>query len=296
MSEVLLDPFSQPFMQRALTQVVLLGVVAGIAGVYVVLRRLAFVSDAMTHTVFPGAAIAFALGGNVLLGAAATGVLTAFLLAGLTAVRRVHEDTALAILLTSFFAVGVVIVSRFSSYTTDLQLLLFGRSVLLVPNEQIRQSAAVGAVVLIALTLLHKEFVLRAFDEAGARAMGYRPVALDIALNCLLAFVIVAGLRTAGTLLTIALIIVPAATARLLTQRIAVMLPLAAVIGAGGGYLGLVISYETSINRGVSLAGGATIVVVLIAGFLLALAASPVRHWLAGRNRRSDRTVVAEAG
>jgi len=290
--QVLLEPFGQPFMQRALLQVVLLGVVAGVAGVYVVLRRLAFVSDTMTHTVFPGAAIAFALGADVLVGAALAGVLTALLLAALTAVRRVDEDAALAVLLTSFFAVGVVVVSRFRGYTTDLQLLLFGRSVLLVPSSQVAQSAVLGAVVLLGLAVLHKELVLRAFDEAGAQAMGYRPVALDVALNCLLALVVVAGLRTAGTLLTIALVIVPAATARLLSARIRVMLPLAAAIGAAGGYLGLVVSYDASVRRGVSLAGGATIVVVLVAGFLLALAAPAVRRRLAGRDEQG---VVARA-
>lgn len=275
--DLLWEPFSYGFMQRALVQVLVLGVVAGAAGVYVVLRRLAFVSDTLTHTVFPGAAIAFALGGNILFGAAVAGVLTALLLAALSTVRRVDEDAALAVLLTSFFAVGVIVVSRFDSYTTDLNLLLFGRSVLLVPTSQVVQSAVVGGLVLLGLALLHKELVLRAFDEDGTRAVGYRPVLLDIALNCLLAFVVVAGLRTAGSLLTIALVIVPAATARLLTGRIGVMLPLAAGLGAFGGYLGLVISYEASVGHDVDLAGGATVVVVLLVLFLLALAARSVR-------------------
>jgi manganese/iron transport system permease protein len=282
---LLYEPFSFGFMQRALIQVVVLGVVAGVAGVYVVLRRLAFVSDTLTHTVFPGAAIAFALGGNVLLGAAVAGVLTALLLAALATVRRVDEDAALAILLTSFFAVGVIVVSRFDSYTTDLNLLLFGQSVLLVPSSQVVQSAVVGALVLLGLALLHKELVLRAFDETGVRAMGYRPLLLDIALNCLLAFVVVAGLRTAGTLLTIALVVVPGATARLLTGRIGLMLPLAAGLGALGGYLGLVISYDASVHHDVDLAGGATVVVVLLAGFGLALLLAPLRRHLAARRQ-----------
>lgn len=287
MEALLWEPFSQPFMQRALLQVLLLGVVAGVAGVHVVLRRLAFVSDTMTHTVFPGAAIAFSLGTSVLLGAAVAGVVTAVALAALTAARRVDEDAALAVLLTSFFAVGVVIVSRFDSYTTDLQLLLFGRSVLLVPAGDIAQSAAVGAFVLLGLALLHKELVLRAFDPVGAQAQGYRPVLLDVALNCLLAFVVVAGLRTAGTLLTIALVVVPAATARLLSDRVGTMFVLSAAVGAVGGYLGLVVSYDASVHHGVDLAGGATIVVTLVVLFLLALAAGPLR------GRRGARPAVA---
>lgn len=265
-------------MLRALLQVLVLGVVAGAAGAYVVLRKLAFVSDALTHTVFPGAAVAFATGTDLLLGAFVAGVLTALLLAALTAVRRVGQDAALAVLLTSFFAVGVVVVSRFSGYTTDLQLLLFGRSVLLVLPGQVLQSGLIGLVVLAGLAALHKELVLRAFDESAAQAQGYRPVLLDLALNVLLALVVVAGLRTAGTLLTIALVIVPAATARLLTDRIGRLVGLSALVGALGGALGLLVSYDASVHGGVDLAGGATVVVVLVVGFLAVLGASAARR------------------
>ena len=116
----LLQPFTIPYMQRALVEVLVLGALAGAVGVLVVLRRLAFVGDALTHTVFPGVVIAHLLGRSLLLGALAFGVLTAVLLTTLGGHRRVGDDAALAILLTSFFSLGVVLISRTRGFTADL--------------------------------------------------------------------------------------------------------------------------------------------------------------------------------
>src|SRR5262245_42817303 len=117
MLEPLIDPFRGGFMQRALLEAALLGLVGGIVGVHVVLRRLAFMADALTHTVFPGMAAAFVLGGSLYVGALVTGVLSAVLLTLLSRNRRVTSDAALAVLLTGFFSVGVIIVSRNRTFT-----------------------------------------------------------------------------------------------------------------------------------------------------------------------------------
>ncbi|HSR27147.1 MAG TPA: metal ABC transporter permease, partial [Actinomycetes bacterium] len=122
----LFEPFTIPYMQRALVEVLVLGALAGAVGVLVVLRRLAFVGDALTHTVFPGVVIAHLLGRSLLAGALVFGVLTAVLLTGLGSHRRVGNDAALAILLTSFFSVGVVLISRTPGFTADLTVFLFG--------------------------------------------------------------------------------------------------------------------------------------------------------------------------
>ena len=106
MSGLLIDPFQVAFMQRALLAVVVLGVLAGAVGVFVVLRRLAFVGDALTHTVFPGVVIAFLAGQSIFIGALVAALVSAVLLTTLTSTRRVTPDAALAVLLTSFFAVG----------------------------------------------------------------------------------------------------------------------------------------------------------------------------------------------
>jgi manganese/iron transport system permease protein len=280
MSRPLIEPFQVAFMQRALLAVVVLGVLAGAVGVFVVLRRLAFVGDALTHTVFPGVVIAFLVGQSIFIGALVAALVSALLLTTLTSTRRVTPDAALAVLLTSFFAVGVVLVSRVQSYTTDLSGFLFGR-ILAVTWPALYQTLAVAAIVLVVLVALRKELVLRAFDPEAAAAMGYRVDLLDLVLNVLIAMVVVAAVKAVGTVLVIALIIVPAATARLLVDRVAGMIAIACGLGAFGGYLGLAISYEASLQRGVRLASGATIVVVLVACFLVALAIAPGRRALA---------------
>jgi len=276
-NELLVEPFRLPYMQRALLEVLLLGALAGVVGVFVVLRRLAFVSDALTHTIFPGVVIAHLLDRSLLLGALAFGVLTAVLLTGITSSRRVGADAALAILLTSFFSLGVVLVSRTRTYTADLTVFLFGR-VLAVDRADLLQTLAIAAVVAGTLWALRKELVLRAFDPDGAAAMGYRTAALDLVLNLLIALVVVAAVKAVGTVLVVALIVVPAAAARLLADRVATTAVLACALGALGGWLGLAASYEVSVDHGVRLASGATIVVVLVALFALAAAAAPLRR------------------
>jgi manganese/iron transport system permease protein len=281
----LVDPFQLAFMQRALVAVLLVGMLAAVTGVFVVLRRLAFVGDALTHTVFPGVVLAFLAGRSILVGALAFGILSAVLLTLLSANRRVAADAALAILLTTFFAFGVVLVSRTRTYTADLEAFLFGR-VLAVSAGDLLQMAVVAAVVLLGLAAVRKELVLRAFDPEGAAASGYRIGLLDLTLNLLVALVVVAGVKAVGTVLMIALIVVPAATARLLTDRVGSMAALAVALGAAGGYVGLVISYQISLGTGLRLAAGATIVVVLVGAFLVALTLVPARAALARRALR----------
>ncbi|NHC44112.1 metal ABC transporter permease [Motilibacter aurantiacus] len=285
-------------MARALLEVVLLGALGGIVGVYVLLRRLAFVADTMTHTVFPGVVLGFLAAGTggVFWGALVAAVVTAVLLTLLTARELVSEDAALAVLLTGMFSVGVVLVSRRSSYSADLTAFLFGR-ILVVTREQIVQTAVVAVLTLLVLAVAGKELVLRSFDPVGARAAGYRVVGLDLVLNLLVALVIVAAVQAVGTILVIALLIVPAAAARALTDRLLWLAPIGAVVGAAGGWLGLAASYEASVGHGVRLASGATIVLALVALYLLALAALPARRAVArSRARRLPADTAPAAG
>ncbi|HEX8928588.1 MAG TPA: metal ABC transporter permease, partial [Actinomycetota bacterium] len=166
--------------------------------------------------------------------------------------------------------------------TADLTVFLFGR-VLAVDRADLLATLALAAVVAGVLWALRKELVLRAFDPDGAAAMGYRTAALDLVLNLLIALVVVAAVKAVGTVLVVALIIVPAAAARLLADRVATTAMLAAALGALGGWLGLAASYEVSVDRGIRLAAGATIVVVLVAAFALAAAVAPLRRRVVAR-------------
>lgn len=270
--DAFLAPFQLPFMVRALVEVVLLGVLGGTVGVFVLVRKLAFVSDALTHTVFPGVVIGYLLAGDggIFAGALVAGAATAVGLTLLTRGRKVTEDAAIAVLLTSLFSVGVVLVSRRSSYTADLTAFLFGR-LLTVTTAEIVQTAVVAAVVFGVLAVLGKELLLRAFDADGARAMGYRTGMLDLVLNVLVALVVVAAVRAVGTVLVIALLIVPAATARLVTYRIGAIAGIAAVVGAVGGWLGLLASWHASVDAGIRLGSGATVVLAVVAVYLVTL-------------------------
>jgi manganese/iron transport system permease protein len=274
----LLEPFGSPFMQRALAEALLLGAVAAVVSVFVVLRRLAFVSDVLTHTVFPGVVIGFVVAGTsgIVWGALVFAVLSAVLITVLAARSRVTEDASMAIVLTGFFAVGVVLVSRQTTFTSDLTAFLFGR-ILTVDRQQLVVTAVIGAVVLLLLGLLGKELLFRAFDPAGAEASGYRLLALDLVLNLAVALVVVAAVRAVGTVLVIALLVVPGAAGRLLSDRLGAI----TLIAVGGallaGWLGLVASWQASVNHGLRLASGATVVLVLVLLYAVAAAIATVR-------------------
>jgi manganese/iron transport system permease protein len=284
--DLLVGPFEAAYMQRALAEALLLGIFGGVLGVYVVLRHLAFISDALTHTVFPGVAVAFLLDASLYLGAFVAGALSAVLLTVLTRNRRVNDDAALAVLLTSFFSVGVVVVSRSESFSADLTALLFGR-ILSVSTTDIVQTLATMVVVLAVLAVLHKELVLRAFAPESARAMGYRNDVLDLVLNLLITLFVVAAVKAVGTVLVVALVVTPAATAQIWAKSIRSMMVISVVVGVVAGWLGLVISYRASVDHDLRLASGATIVLVITAMFVVALAARKVVDVV--RARRSSR-------
>ncbi|KAB1915632.1 metal ABC transporter permease [Micromonospora sp. AMSO31t] len=278
-SNILTDPFDAPFMARALTELLLLAVVCGPVSVLVFLRRLAFVADALTHTVFPGVVLGFLAAGwnGIPGGALVAGLLTAVVLTALTRRARLTEDATTAVLLTAMFSIGVVLVSRQHSYTSDLTAFLFGR-LLTVTAAQLTQTAVLALIVLIYLAVTARPQVLRAFDPAGAASAGFRLTALDLGLNVVVALVVVAAVQAVGTVLVIALLIVPAATARLLTDRLAVMTLAATASTALAGYLGLLASWTASVEHGIRLTSASAVVLVLVATYLLALPAGALRR------------------
>jgi manganese/iron transport system permease protein len=281
------EPFEPAYMRRALIAMLLLALLAGVVGVVVQLRRLAFMTDAMTHTVFPGVAIAFFMGDSLFVGALIAAAASAVVLTLLARHPRIDEDALVAFVLATFFSVGVIVVSRNRTFTADLNQLLFGR-VLTISTRDVIEIAVVCVVSLAALYALRKEIWLRSFDPVGAAALGYPTVAIDMALNLLIALVVVAAVRAVGTALVVALLTTPAATARIVSSRITTMMALSCVIGAVGGWLGLVISYDASIHHDVRLAAGATTVVVLTLLFAVVAIVFAV-----GRRRSTRRAVTA---
>ncbi|MGK5683530.1 metal ABC transporter permease [Actinoplanes sp. URMC 104] len=283
----MIEPFTLPFMGRALAEIVLLALACGPVGVFVFVRRLSFASDALTHTVFPGVVIGFVAGGleGVLAGALVAAVLTAVVLTVLTR-GRVSDDAATAVVLTAMFSLGVVLVSRRSSYTSDLTSFLFGRLLTVTPR-QLAETAVLAVLVLVALLIGARALLFRSFDPAGAAAAGYRVAWLDLWLNLLVALVVVAAVRAVGTILVVALLIVPAAAARMVTGRLAVMAVLGTLLIAGAGYAGLLLSWTASLRHGVALTSASAVVLLLVAAYVLLL---PVRLLRARPSVTSERT------
>ncbi|MGW4463704.1 metal ABC transporter permease [Micromonospora sp. NPDC004704] len=289
MPGLLVDPFAAPFMARALTELALLALMCGPVSVFIFVRRLSFVADALTHTVFPGVVIGYLAGGveGIFGGALVAGLVTAIALSLLTRHGRLSEDAAIAVMLTAMFSVGVILVSRRSSYTADLTSFLFGR-VLTVSREQLVQTGVLAVVVLVLLAVSARVLIFRAFDPVGAAAAGYRIGWLDTWLNVIVALVVVAAVRAVGTVLVVALLLVPAATARLLTDRLLAMAVLGVGITLGAGYLGLLASWTASVDHGLRLTSASAVVLALVAAYLLAL---PVGVLRARRARRRATTL-----
>jgi manganese/iron transport system permease protein len=266
-TRLLVDPYRLGFMGRALVEVLLLGVLGAVVGVHVALRRLAFVTEAVQHTVFPGIAVAYALGWPLLPGAAVAAALTVALLVALTSGRRrIDVDSALALAIASFFAVGVVVVSRRSGYAADLGALLFGR-ILDVSRAEVIETAVIGMLCLAVLAVVHKELVLLALDRTQAAAQGLPLRLLDALLYAVTAATVVVAVRAIGTVLVVAFVVTPAATGRLVTRSIPGAMAAAAGIAAVLGWIGLSASFEASIHHDVRLAAGATVVIAYTLGF-----------------------------
>lgn len=272
------------FLPKALLVAVLSALVCGVIGTHVVLRGMAFIGDAVAHAVFPGLAIAFALQFSVIAGGALAGAVVALLIALFSQRRRVKEDTIIGIFFAAAFALGLVVISKVQGYTASLNSFLFG-SITGVSNSDIIFSAVVGAVVILAVAALHKEIVAVSVDRETAAAMGIRVLLIDVVLYLAVTAAVVMSVRTVGNILVLALLITPAAAARLWTDRLVVMMALSAVIGTVGSFLGVYVSWAIDVPT------GATIVLALTVVFLLSFfVATPIR---AARQSNKPSQVVA---
>ncbi|WP_448811883.1 metal ABC transporter permease [Agromyces bauzanensis] len=283
--DALFGAFALPFMARALVVMLVLAVVAGIVGVLVNLRGLEFISDGLTHAVFPGLAIGLAVGGTAgLVPGAAIAALAAAVVLTLLDRAGVTSDAAIAIVLTAAFSIGVIVVSRSDDYAGELEALLFGR-VLTIPPAEVLPLILVSLTAAAAVAVTLKQQVFRAFDRSGSRAAGDSALVLDLVLNAAVALVVVAAASTVGTLLVLALLIVPGAAARLMTERLWWLFPASAVFAALAAWLGLAVGFAGSVAGGVDLPAGATIVGVFVVAYAIVLA---LRWWRdrAGAGRR----------
>lgn len=261
----LLDVLTYPFMQRALLAGLLVGLVASLLGIFVILRRSAFFGDAVAHASLAGVAVGVVTGLPPLMLAAALAVGIGLSLHRLEQVGRLSLDTILGFVLPFFMAVGVLVLSLSPGFQPELLSYLFG-SILTVSWEGLAAIAVVSAIVVLVLARYGRALVFAAFDPDGAHAAGLQVAALLTLFHVLLALVVVACISVVGIVLVNALLVIPAATAKLLARSLGHMFVLAPLFGIGSVLVGLIASYWLDAPSGPAIVVTAGIVFLVAWG------------------------------
>ncbi len=260
------EAFEPEFMQRALLGGLVAVVATSLIGTWVVLRGLAFLGDALAHGVIPGIALAVLWGFSPVLGAFVAALVMSGLVTVVSSRTTIREDTGIGLLFVGMLSLGVIIVSRSRSFTTDVASLLFG-DILGVTVGDIRGQAVAAGIVVVATVALYRPFLALTFNRQKALTLGMHPGAAQAALLAMLALSIVASFEAIGTLLVFGLLVAPPATAALFVHRVPAIMALAIGLGSVSVVVGLLVSFHHS------TAGGATISGVSVALFFLGLAA-----------------------
>jgi len=268
----LTSPFNLHFMRAAFFAVLLIGTTCAVLGSFVVLRRMAFIGDAIAHTALPGVVIAYLNGFNLFIGALVAGLATALGIGWLSSRAAVREDTAIGVLFTSMFALGVLIISK-KGHFRDFSAMLFG-NILGVTNFDLILMALITAAVLIVVALFFKELELTSVDPSYSAVVGLRADWMRNVLLVLLALAVVTGIQGVGVILTSALLVTPAAAASLLTVNLFRMMVLASLFAITSGFIGLYASFYAGVSS------GAAIVLTGTAWFAIAFAAHHVSQKL----------------
>jgi ABC-type Mn2+/Zn2+ transport system permease subunit len=266
----LAGPLGEPFLRRALAEVLLLGVLGGVLGAWIVLYGVSYSAESLAHGLFPGLVAAALLGLPLVAGGAAGVALAALAITGAAGLPGIDRDTSIGVVITSVFGVGVLLALSRSS-PPGLGELLFG-DVLAVSTADVAITAAVAAAILAVLAALHGRLLLVGFDRDAARALGVRARPLEAALLLLVAAAVVVGVLALGSLLVVAALVAPAAAARTLAHRVPQLMAVSSAIAVAGGVGGLYLSYDAG------TAGGASIALCLVAAYVAALGIARVRR------------------
>lgn len=259
------------FLQSALLTAVMVGIMSGIIGSFIILRGMSLMGDAISHAVLPGVAVAYMLGINILLGASVFGVLAALLIGFVASRSKIKTDTSIGVVFSAFYALGFILISMAES-STNLHHILFG-NILAVSDSDIMTTAVVLGLVILFVVVFYKELLVTSFDETYARTYGLKVQVIHYALMLVLTLVTVSALQTVGIILVVAMLITPAATAFLWTDKLNIMLVLSAVVGMISAITGLYFSYTFN------WASGPAIVIVVASLFALSFVFSPKQNF-----------------
>ncbi|NIK13165.1 metal ABC transporter permease [Alkalibacillus sp. S2W] len=270
-----------PFLQNALMAGILVGIVCGIVGCFIILRGMALMGDAISHAVLPGVVIAYMVGVSFFIGAVITGVLTALGIGYISQNSKIKDDSAIGILLSGMFAIGVILITAIGSMEVDIWHILFG-NVLAVSVGDLWMTFGITIAVIAFVFLFYKQLLVSTFDPTMAKAIGVPTKLIHYLLMFVLSLVTVASLNTVGIILVVAMLITPGSTAYLLTDRLPVMLVLSATFGVISAVTGVFYSYIYDV------ATGASMVIVATIMFMLAFFFSPkqglVVRWFRDRS------------
>lgn len=267
------------FLQNALVTSIVIGVVAGVVGCFIILRGMSLMGDAISHAVLPGVAISYIFSINFFIGAILFGLFASIIITFISNNSKIKGDTAIGITFSSFLALGVILIG-FANSSTDLFHILFG-NILAVQDIDKWLTIGIATIVLIVVWLFFKPLLLTSFDPNMAKAFGVRVNAYHYLLMALLTVVSVTAMQSVGTILIVALLITPAATAYLYTKSLRNMIFLSAFFGALASVIGLFIGYSFN------LAVGSTIVLTATSIFLISFLVSPKQIHLRKKVLRS---------
>lgn len=280
--DLLIEPLQYSFMQRSLMVAVLIGILCSVMGSYLTVRRMSLLGDAISHSLLPGLAIAFILGANLYLGAFIAGLISAILIGWIHTRSPIKEDAAMGIVFSAFFACGITLITLVQKDNKiDLNHFLFG-NILGVTSAEVRDTAIIAALVLLAVVLLYKELLFFCFDPSGAQATGMPTNWFNTGLMILVALTVVASMKAVGVILVLALLITPASAAYLLVPRFHQVMLVGAGIGVFSSVAGMYLSYYYN------LPSGPAIVMVVSFLFFLALLLSPTHGVLTHSATRSS--------
>ena len=278
MLQTLLEPFTYGYMLDAIWVSALVGGVCGFLSAYLMLKGWSLIGDALSHAIVPGVAGAYMLGLPFALGAFLSGGLAAGAMLFLNQRTRLKEDAIIGLIFTSFFGLGLFMVSL-SPTSVNIQTIVLGNILAITPEDKL-QLLLIGGISLLILSLKWKDLMVAFFDETHARTIGLRPDLLKVLFFTLLAASTVAALQTVGAFLVVAMVVTPGATAYLLTDRFEKLIAMAAGIGAATSFVGAYASYF------LNGATGGIIVVLQTLIFLTAFVFAPKHGVLAARRRR----------
>ncbi|WP_270250779.1 metal ABC transporter permease [Lactococcus lactis] len=268
------------FLQNALVTAVVIGVVSGAVGCFIILRGMSLMGDAISHAVLPGVAISYILGINFFVGAIIFGLLSSIIITFIKNNSIIKGDTAIGITFSSFLALGVILIGVANS-STDLFHILFG-NILAVQDIDKWLTIGVSGIVLIVIILFFKELLITSFDPLMARAIGMKVNFYHYLLMVLLTLVSVTAMQSVGTILIVAMLITPAATAYLYTNSLRKMIILSSSLGAVSSVLGLFIGYSFNI------AVGSSIVITSAIIFAISFLVSPKQNFIKKKVKNDD--------